>query len=231
MVAAAGNSGPTCGSVTDPPAIYEDVYTAGALNNGTDTAATFSSRGPVGTDGSFRLKPDLSAPGTNVRSSLNTSNTTYGKLSGTSMATPHIAGAVALLWSAVPLLKNDVARTEQLLNQSAVPIGSTDGCGGAIPNDTYGNGRLDVKAAVDYGRLETTPVTIVRNANGSDTFTFYAGAGRTYRLERRFDFNDTGWYQAAGVDDFTVTTDGPAQVTDPNAGSYVDQFYRVRVLP
>ena len=63
-------------TVIDPPAIYDASYTIGALNTGTDTIASFSSRGPVTSDGSMRLKPDLCAPGTNTRSAYNTSDST-----------------------------------------------------------------------------------------------------------------------------------------------------------
>jgi subtilisin family serine protease len=214
--------------VTDPPAIYDAVYTAGALNTGTDTNASFSSRGPVSSDGSFRVKPDLAAPGTNVRSAVNSSNTAYATLSGTSMATPHIAGAVALLWSAAPLLKNNIAATENLLNQSAVAINS-DGCGATvIPNDTYGNGRLDVKAAVDYALLETTPASITRANNGSTTVSFYAGASRTYRLERKSGLRDTSWDSIAPVNDLTASAGGSAQLIDPSPG--ITEFYRVRLV-
>ncbi|MGH7939005.1 MAG: S8 family serine peptidase, partial [Bryobacteraceae bacterium] len=91
-VVAAQNSGPGCSTVSNPPGIYDAAYSIGALNNGTDTIASFSSRGPVTADGSMRLKPDLAAPGTNVRSSYNSSDTSFAFLSGTSMATPHVAG-------------------------------------------------------------------------------------------------------------------------------------------
>src|SRR6266513_2738343 len=116
MVASAGGSGPGCSTVTDPPALYEAVYTVGALNTGTDNIASFSSRGPVTADGSNRIKPDISAPGTSTRSSYNTSDTAYALLSGTSMATPHVAGAMALLWCARPEFRHDIATSRTRLN-------------------------------------------------------------------------------------------------------------------
>lgn len=151
-VVAAGNDGPTCSSVQDPPAIYDAVYSIAALNNGTDTVASFSSRGPVTVDGSNRSKPDLSAPGTNVRSCTRTSVSSYGSLSGTSMASPHVAGAVALLWSAQPSLRHNIDATEAVLNDSAVHILSNNCATGSAtsPNYAYGYGRLDIKAAVDH---------------------------------------------------------------------------------
>ena len=150
-VVAAANSGPSCSTVQNPPGIYDAAYSIGALNNGTDTIASFSSRGPVTSDGSGRMKPDLAAPGTNVRSSYNTSTTAYAFLSGTSMATPHVAGAVALLWSAHPELLNDIPDTENILNNSAHHIISNECTPGSptTPNNTYGNGRLDILAAVN----------------------------------------------------------------------------------
>src|SRR5947208_9318194 len=108
MVVAAGNSGSLCSTVTDPPSFYAASYTAGALNTGTDTIAFFSSRGPVTIDGSNRIKPDIAAPGTGTRSASNTSDNAYTFASGTSMATPHIAGAMGLLWCALPSLRHQI---------------------------------------------------------------------------------------------------------------------------
>src|SRR5262249_49959074 len=157
MVSAAQNAGPSCSTVQNPPGIYEATYSAGALNTGTDTIASFSSRGPVTADGSNRIKPDISAPGTNTRSCTNVSDSSYANFSGTSMATPHIAGAVALLWSAIPSLRHQLAASRDALNNSAVHIDSTQ-CGDAgPPNNVYGWGRVDIFAAVGGGTPTPTP--------------------------------------------------------------------------
>ncbi|MCI0488434.1 MAG: S8 family serine peptidase [Blastocatellia bacterium] len=155
MVVAAGNAGTGCTSLASPPSIYDAVYTVGALDNGTDNIAGFSSRGPVAADGSNRLKPDISAPGTNVRSSYRDDD--YRNLNGTSMATPHVAGAIALLWSAQTSLRNRVAETEAALNDTAVHLLS-DFCGtSGPPNNIYGYGRMDIKAAVDFVLTSIAP--------------------------------------------------------------------------
>jgi serine protease AprX len=148
MVAGAGNDGQGCSTVFYPPALYEASYTVGALNTGTDTIASFSSRGPVTIDQSNRIKPDITAPGTNTRSSYNTSDNAYASLSGTSMATPHIAGAIALLWCARPDFRHDIAGSRTLVDNAAHFISSTQ-CGTAgPPNNVYGWGRVDISAAV-----------------------------------------------------------------------------------
>jgi subtilisin family serine protease len=157
MVVAAGNSGSACSTVSDPPSFYAASYTVGALINGTDTIASFSSRGPVTRDGSNRIKPDITAPGTNVRSAWNGSDSEYISIQGTSMATPHIAGAMALLWCAIPSLKHQVTASRDALNNSAVFISSTQ-CGSAgPPNNVYGWGRIDIAAAVGNPSPTATP--------------------------------------------------------------------------
>ena len=168
MVVAAGNSGSSCSTVSDPPSFHEASYTVGALNNGADTIASFSSRGPVTADGSLRLKPDIAAPGTGVRSSTRTSTTSYGSMSGTSMATPHVAGGVALLLSARPALRHNVMGIRNVLNQAAVHIVSStcDGGGPASsPNNTFGYGRLDIQAAVN-SVMQLTSVVSRKNHAG-----------------------------------------------------------------
>src|SRR5256884_5935950 len=156
MVVAAQNYGPSCSTVEDPAGIYAASYTVGALNTGTDTIASFSSRGPVTIDGSGRIKPDITAPGTNTRSASNTSDSPYTNATGTSMATPPIAGAMALLWSAIPSLQNQIDASRTALDNAAHFISSTL-CGTAgPPNNVYGWGRVDILAAVTSG----TPITL-----------------------------------------------------------------------
>lgn len=148
IVASAGNDGPQCESLKDPLAIYEEVLAVGATD-ATGGLAFFSSIGPVTVDGSNRLKPDLIAPGDQVISSF--PNSTYAQQSGTSMAGPHAAGVVALMWSANPRLIGDIPRTLQILRETAQPYqGVLPDCPQAdsTPSAAVGYGVLDAYAAV-----------------------------------------------------------------------------------
>ncbi|MDQ7029448.1 MAG: S8 family serine peptidase [Ardenticatenia bacterium] len=150
VVAAAGNEGPECSTVSAPPAIYAESFSVGA-STADDQLAFFSSRGPVTRDGSRRLKPDLVAPGYAVRSSYLGGQYTF--MSGTSMAAPATSGVAALLWSAVPHLRGRVLLTERLLRASARPITDTT-CGGDAdgrPNNSWGWGLVDAAEAVRLG--------------------------------------------------------------------------------
>lgn len=159
MAVSAGNNGPDCSTVSDPPALEDAAITVGATGEQSNSIATLSSRGPVSVDGSYRRKPDLVAPGIRVRSSYPGG---YATLSGTSMASPHVSGAVALLWSAYPDLRRDVEQTELVLERSAEHLTSGQGCGGdsdvQTPNNVYGYGLLDVLAAYHY--VENPPVSL-----------------------------------------------------------------------
>jgi len=171
-VHSAGNSGSACSTVKDPAAIYAESFAVGATDS-SDGIAGFSSRGPVTIDGSNRRKPDVSAPGVNIRSSVRGGGY-QGGWQGTSMAGPHVAGAVALLISAYPGLAGNVDQIENILEQSAVHLTSSQGCGGdsstAVPNNVYGWGRVDALAAFAW----CSPAVAISRVNAATLLLSWA---------------------------------------------------------
>ena len=129
-----GNSGPDAGIVSSP-ASYPESFAVGATDQ-YDLLALFSSRGPSPFE---VLKPDVSAPGVNVLSSM--PGGVYALASGTSMAAPHVAGAAALMYAAAPGLSIAAAR---FALTSTVTRPTT----GTYPNNSYGWGRIDAYRAV-----------------------------------------------------------------------------------
>ncbi|WP_205327170.1 S8 family serine peptidase [Glycomyces sp. YM15] len=139
-VFAAGNSGPVC-LTANAPGAYANVIAVGAYGS-SGAIADFSSRGPT-SDG--RVKPDVSAPGSGILSSVPGSG--YGSQSGTSMAAPHVAGAIALMMEAEPALRGDYGLVYEMLTGSA-RYTEDDQCGGtAEANNVHGHGRIDAFAA------------------------------------------------------------------------------------
>lgn len=146
VVFSAGNDGPGASTITPPKFNNWDtvrLFAVGAVNgNRSDFPITsFSSRGPsiCGGTGSLLIKPEVSAPGDNVRSSIPGG---YGTLDGTSMAAPHVSGAILLLKEAFPYLTGE--ELSLALYYSCTDLG--------VPGEDndYGMGIINVPAAFDY---------------------------------------------------------------------------------
>ena len=155
-----GNSGPSCGS-GGSPGDFINTYGAGAydINN---VIAGFSGRGPSPFGG--EIKPNIAAPGVNVRSSVSIPPDSYANFNGTSMASPHVAGTIALMWSAAPALVRDIAATRQILDDTAVDVDDTSCGGDADDNNVWGEGRLDAFAAVS-----NSPICALGSLSGTVT--------------------------------------------------------------
>ncbi|MFE9933825.1 S8 family serine peptidase [Streptomyces sp. NPDC005533] len=203
FVIAAGNAGPGNNTVSSP-GCAASVLTVGAVDRD-DTTATFSSRGPAGLR--HTLKPEIAAPGVGISAAAAGGRGVYAyqSMSGTSMATPHVAGAAAIVRQRHP------EWTGQQIKAALVGSANTE-----VPGDVRetGGGRLDVKAAIDttvtsapavqggaynwpqdrsdrttvevpYTNLGTNPVTLdlaVEKVTGNDGSTV---RGRIARLDER----------------------------------------------
>ncbi len=245
VVVSNGNDGGNCETVFNPPGFYEDSFSVGATNSN-DTRAGFSSRGPVTYDGSNRIKPDVSAPGVGVRSANNSGG--YYNSSGTSMAGPHVAGAVALIISAIPTMAGDVEGIENLLESTARPKTDTWPCGGLaqneVPNNDYGYGIINVMEAIRQGliplplRLLSFSGHALDNSNLLQWRTADEKNLSHFEIERSREglhweriMTKTGTKQATSVNEYVVIDNKPAagknyyrlkQVDKDNSAIYSD---------
>lgn len=234
MAVAAGNGNPGCGTIADPPAISADVLTVGATDN-VGAIAPFSLWGPVMVDGSQRLKPDVSAPGVSVLSSVPGGG--YGRSSGTSMATPAVVGVSALMLSANPLLIGQPEETVRLLKASAQPAIYPANCGAfggqASPNTVFGWGRVDASAAVNAAtQLTVNPshsgAWFDPSRNGEGWILHILKDGRAslvwYTYPASGDSGEQAWLVANDgvIDDARIHFDQVYRVLDGRFGAAFD---------
>lgn len=155
VVASAGNEGPSCGSVGDAPGTYSGkLFSVAAYDHRNGEIAGFSSRGPSKWNGG--VGPNITAPGSGIRSAVPSGGLGEGGFydykSGTSMSGPHVAGVIALIWSAQPSLIGNITGTMSLIEKTATAKTSSQSCGAyvgsKIPNAVFGYGIIDADLAV-----------------------------------------------------------------------------------
>jgi bacillopeptidase F len=139
----AGNAGSGAQTITKPKNRISSPVNHFATGNINGNNAAFpisssSSRGPSNCDG-LTIKPEAVAPGTSVRSTVPSG---YGSMSGTSMASPHAAGVVALLLSAFPWATGTDAKLAMIATARDLGTPGED--------NTYGNGLIDAGAAYQF---------------------------------------------------------------------------------
>ncbi|MGW0940426.1 S8 family serine peptidase [Streptomyces sp. NPDC002666] len=218
-----GNEGPTCGTDGNPGNMQES-YGVGAFDPD-GNVAPFSSRGPSEFDDGL-VKPNVSAPGVAVRSTYPGGKYAVG--SGTSMAAPHVAGAIALLWSAAPSVARDIDETRRLLDGTAVDVSDLS-CGGtAGNNNVYGQGRLDVYAAVSKaprGATGTVTGVVTDAADGRPladvTVGLRDGEDHPVGLARTTDA-DGRYSMPASTGGYTLAASAPAYDTKTTAVDVVE---------
>jgi len=212
VVVAAGNSGPSVGSVASP-GLSPYALTVGAAND-LGVLANFSSRGP--TD-DMRIKPEISAPGVSVLSTVpyanarRSSSSGYMEMSGTSMATPHVSGAAALVMQLHPTWTQDHVKAAlisgaKLMDESVWSAGS---------------GMLSLPGSADVSQYSPTPLISYGVANGtvSTVSVTNAAAGATFSVsaEDRYSLSADGSMKYHDWTNLSVVS--PLSVTIPASGS------------
>ncbi len=195
VIFSAGNDGPGSGTVGEPAHIARsttNVFSVGALNAGTLAIAGFSSRGPTncyeGPDTSLMIKPEVSAPGEGVYSCTDQSG--YGTMSGTSMAAPHVTGAVLLLKEAFPEVPGD--EILMALYNTATDLGDPG------EDNVYGNGLINLEAAFSYLADTHEPAPpVAQSADPYCTMTKrqFVGPKTSYEIELTMQTVDESSFQ------------------------------------
>ena len=177
------------------PVNAKDIISVGATNNGTDcrTLASYESRGPTA-DG--RRKPQLVSPGDNVMSAYYQDPSGYEALSGTSMATPNMTAAMALIRNYFQLgyyptgdtLTGTKMGISAALNKAVGIVGADNDISGyTVPDNNVGWGRVDLDSSLyfagDTSKLWVLDDTIGLETGDSVTYSInVTGAARPFRV-------------------------------------------------
>jgi subtilisin family serine protease len=210
-------SPPPCNTVGNPGR-YGNVTGVGSTGQTNGQYATHSNLGPtddpdnINPNGYASIKPQIAAPGVNIRSSVPTSDTSYeGGWSGTSMSAPHVTGLIALMLEAAPCLT--YAEAETIIEQTAyldttgLPAACTGEGPGRLPNQATGWGEIDALAAVNLALSACGPSGTL-NGTVTDSSSTNPIAGATVLLNSRSaTTNGSGQYTftSVPVGSYTVT--------------------------
>jgi subtilisin family serine protease len=178
FVASAGNSGDACQTVCVPGA-FPEALTVGNYDVTTRRINASSSRGPVPWPEGDLIKPEISAPGTSINSSVPPA--AYEEKTGTSMAAPHIAGVAALVLSARPELRGQPQAVKELLTGSAKGL-NPDRCGPSGDrdlNNSAGYGLVQAEDSIVAALSATPRPTVTPTATPTLTVTPTATPTRT----------------------------------------------------
>jgi serine protease len=202
IVAAAGNDGGN--NSVDYPAAYPESIAVGALTS-SKTRASYSDGGP---------QLDIAAPGSNVLSTYSSNDASYSSLSGTSMATPHVAGALALALGCAPAGTTNVAARDAL-------YATAEDLGASGRDDIYGHGLARVDRLVQRLCGSTPPPPPPGNSAPTAAFTTTT-SGLTVSADGRSSSDPDGdalTYSWAWGDG-TTSTGATASRTYAAAGTY-----------
>jgi hypothetical protein len=198
----------------------KNVLTVGNISNNTYLIVGGSSRGPVD-DG--RLKPEIVAGGSSISSSIPTN--TYTSLTGTSMSSPTVAGALGLLYERYRQLHSGANPSAALIK--AVACNTADDMGNAGPDFTFGFGNLNARNAVEALENNTYFNGTVNNG-GTQTFNITGVPAGTAQIKVMLYWNDpyaAPYAATALVNNLNLTVTDPAStvhaplILDPSAGN------------
>jgi subtilisin family serine protease len=212
VVFAAGNEGPGSQSLRIPANRITTPYncfSVGAIdgNNNSFPIASFSSRGPSQCDGQT-IKPEVVAPGVNVRSSI-PGGGYQGGWSGTSMACPHVAGAIALLRQVNPNASVDTIKWALMQSARDLPFNNPNG-----EENIYGWGIIDINAARQILPAIDAPYIFPNAVYVSEPNDNYPDPGETVNLFIRL--KNTG-LDANNVAAILSTSDSYATISQDSA--------------